>query len=327
MFISSLADFCKDGYAFSMTGNARPDRRNFLKSASLTALAATGGTLATSVVAADKVPTLPHEFCTFTKAIQHMSYDEVSKVIADIGFDGVESAVRPGGHVEPERVTEDLPKMVESLKKQDLKLTVMTSAINEVSKEQHTESVLKTAADLGVERFRMGYYKYDLKKPIKPQLDEFRPKLKDLVAMCTELGIKPVYQNHSGKNYLGGPIWDLAGLLEEFDPDHVGCAFDVGHATVEGAKAWPLNFARIRSHIDTVYLKEPNWLDGKIQFGALGTGMVDKGFYKALKTSNFTGPISVHVEYLGHKDPKIMPAVIKAMAENFATAKQFLSEA
>ncbi|NNE90421.1 MAG: sugar phosphate isomerase/epimerase, partial [Verrucomicrobiales bacterium] len=236
-------------------------------------------------------------------------------------------AVRPGGHVEPERVEDDLPKMVESLKKQNLKLTVMTSGINEVSDAQRTEAVLKTAAGLGVERFRMSYYKYDLKKPIRPQLDEVRPKLKELVTLCKEVGIKPVYQNHSGRNYVGGPIWDLENLFSDYDPADVGNAFDVGHATVEGAKAWPLNFALIRPYIDTVYIKDPGWVDNKLKWGALGDGSLDRGFFNTLKASQFTGPISLHVEYLGHKDPKIVPTVIKAIGENFATLKKFLAEA
>ncbi len=327
MFLSILAQICKERYAYTMNGNALSGRRDFVKTAGLTALAAAaGGTGVQSAIAAKKHG-LPHEFCTFTKALQHLSYDETSDVIAEMGFDGVESAVRPGGHVEPEKVAEDLPKMVESLKKRDLVVTVMTSGINEVSSEQHTESVLKTAAELGIKRYRMGYYKYDLKKPIHAQLDEFRPKLKDLVALSKELGIKPIYQNHSGKNYFGAPIWDLAELLSEFDPADVGVAYDIGHSTVEGAKAWPLDFARIRDYIDTVYVKEPGWVNNELKWGPIGSGIVDKGFYKTLKTSKFEGPISVHVEYLGHKDPDMVPTVIKAIGENFKTLKQYLSEA
>src|SRR6056297_1584369 len=99
----------------------------------------------------------------------------MARAIAAMGFDGIEGPVRPGGHVVPERVEEDLPKMIEALKSEGLDLTLMTSAINEVSEKQMTEKVLRTAAELGVKRFRMGYYRYDLARPIAPQLDEFRP--------------------------------------------------------------------------------------------------------------------------------------------------------
>ncbi len=266
-----------------------------------------------------------YEFCTFTKPIQNLPYPEMAKLVAGMGFDGIEGAVRPKGQVLPERVEEDLPKLVEALKAAGLAFSVMTTAINEVSAEQLTEKILRTAAAAGVKRYRMGYYRYDLKKPIRPQLDEFRPRLKDLVALSRELGIKPIYQNHSGKDYFGGPVWDLCEVLADFDPAHVGIAFDIGHATVEGGKVWPLHFATARPHIDTIYLKEPTWLDNKIGWGPLGEGAVDKGFYKLLKESNFRGPVSVHVEYLGHDDPAMVPTVLKAIEKDFATARSLLS--
>ncbi|MEM9018627.1 MAG: sugar phosphate isomerase/epimerase family protein, partial [Verrucomicrobiota bacterium] len=262
--------------------------------------------------------------CTFTKPLQHLSYEEMAAAVAKIGFNGVEAPVRPNGHVLPEKVEEDLPKMVEALKSEGLNLTVLTSGINEVSEEQRTETVLKTAADLGVKRFRMAYYKYDLDKPIAPQIDEFRPKLKDLIGLTNELGIKPIYQNHSGRNYFGGPIWDLAAVFDDYDPADIGIAFDIGHATVEGAKAWPLNFARVRDYVDTVYVKEPGWENNKLKWGPVGEGSVDKAFFSQLQKSKFKGPISLHVEYLGHKDPKMIPTILGAMEKDFATLRSLL---
>ncbi len=305
-----------------MTSPRPSSRRRFLRaSAAALALAPYARASAGKATGAEE----RFEFCTFTKALQPLSYAETARAIAALGFDGIEGAVRPGGHVVPERVEEDLPKLVEALKAEGLVLTVMTSAINEVSAGQHTERVLRAAAALGVKRYRMGYYKYDLKKPVRPQLDEFRPRLKDLVALSRELGIKPIYQNHSGKDYFGGPVWDLAEVLADFDPAHVGVAFDIGHATVEGAKAWPLHFASIRPHLDTVYVKEPFWQNNTLGWGPVGEGAVDKGFYKLLQESGFRGPVSLHVEYLGHGDPAIVPTVLKAIEQDFATLKSLLS--
>jgi len=297
------------------------DRRRFL------ALSAAAAPLlpAAIAVAEEEKGEQDWEICTFTKPLQHLSYDETSEVIADIGFQGVESAVRPGGHVEPGKVEEDLPAMMDSLRKHELNLTVMTTAITEVGDEQHTETVLRTAAALGVRRFRMGYYRYDLKQPIAPQLAEFGARMDDLVALCREIGIKPVYQNHSGDRYCGGPVWDMLRLMEKQDPALVGFAFDIGHATVEGFKAWPLNFAAARPFIDTVYVKEPYWKDNQLSWGPVGGGGIDRKFYRTLVESGFDGPISLHIEYLGHKDPKIVPEVIKAMRSNLATLRELLS--
>jgi len=315
-----------------MNDSPVPSRRRFLKSSAaglalapfFSPLMSRAAETAADGKGADGKGAPPYEFCTFTKPLQHLSYPEMAKIIAAMGFDGIEGAVRPGGHVLPEKVEEDLPKLVEALEAESLAFTVMTSAINEVSDEQSTEKILRTAAANGVKRFRMGYYKYDLKKPIRAQLDEFRPKLKDLVALSSELGIKPIYQNHSGKDYFGGPIWDLAEVLEDFSSDKIGVAFDIGHATVEGAKAWPLNFAAIRPYLDTVYVKEPSWKDNVLGWGPVGEGAVDKGFYKLLRESDFKGPVSLHVEYLGHDDPAMVPTVLEAIEKDFATLKSLL---
>ena len=94
-------------------------------------------------------------FTTFTKPFQHLTYEEMAKVIAELGFNGIEAPIRPGGHVLPERVEEDLPKMVDALKKHDLEVTIAASGINAVNDEQRTETVLRTLAAHGIGRFRM----------------------------------------------------------------------------------------------------------------------------------------------------------------------------
>jgi len=218
--------------------------------------------------------------------------------------------------------------MVKALKKHGLEITVLTSGINEVSKEQRTEAVLKTAKSLGIERFRMAYYKYDLTKPIPAQIDAVRPKLKDLVALCSEIGIKPVYQNHSGRNYVGAPIWDLYQLLEDHDPKDFGMAFDIGHATIEGSKCWPIHWALVRPWVDTVYVKEPRWGEDQLpKVAPLGTGGVDTKFFKTLKDADFTGPISLHVEYVDHRDPSTEPSFLEHNRKDFATLKSYLQDA
>lgn len=300
------------------------NRRSFLEqSLAAAAVSASLGSALPSARAATK--DARYTFCTFTKPIQHLSYEETAKAIAKLGFDGVEAPVRPGGQVEPEKVEDDLPKYIAALKAEGLEMTVLTSGINQVSDEQRTEAVLRTAAGLGVKRFRMLYFKYDLAKPIRPQLDEFRPRIRDLVALCKEIGIKPVYQNHSGKDYFGAPVWDLSEVIAEFDPKDAGVAFDIGHATIEGSKCWPLHWALIRDHIDTVYIKEPQWgADQKPKVCPLGEGGVDKGFYETLKKSGYAGPVSLHVEYIDHKEENAAPRALEAIGSDFATLKGYL---
>jgi sugar phosphate isomerase/epimerase len=274
-----------------------PNRRTFIHQASLFAGSLA---LAPSVKAASMAS---NPICFFTKHLQGLSYDDIASLGAEMGVNGVESPIRPKGHIEPEQIEVELPKYVEALKKQGLELTILTSGINEVSKEQRTEAVLRTAAQLGVKRFRMLYYKYDLKKPIWEQVQELRPRIKDLVQLCQEIGIQPLVQNHSGKDYVAAPIWDIYSIMREYTPAQLSFCYDIYHATVEGGSQWPLSAALTADHWGAVYFKDFKWEGRKAEGCPLGQGQVSPDFVKLVKERGFAGPISLHVEYL-KGDPK-----------------------
>ncbi len=290
-------------------------------------LAAAGAAIAgTQLCAAEKKEQRKRRpICVFTKPFQSLSYDELADRIAELGFDGIEAPIRDGGHIEPAAVPDELPKMVEALRKRNLEITVMTSSINDPN-DPLTEKVLKTAAGLGVQRYRMKYLKYDFAKPILEQLAEWKPRLRDLAAMNRELGITAIYQNHAGRNYLGAPLWDLRQVLDGIPINEIGIAYDVRHATVEGGQSWPLTFHMIRPHINTLYVKDFQWKDGRPKNVPLGEGQVSESVFELLRKSKFNGPVSLHEEYLNHRDPKLVPQHLAAIKRDFATLKQLLGE-
>ena len=277
-------------------------RRHFITTAlaGAASLSGNGPLLAASAPRKNKL-------CAFTKHLQGLSYDQIADIGAECGLDGLESPVRPGGHVEPMKIEEDLPKFMEALKKRNLELTIMTSGINQVSKEQNTEKVLRTAAALGVKRFRMWYFKYDLKKPILPQVEEWRVLIKDLVQLCDELGIQPMVQNHSGKDYFGAPVWDAFSIMKDYKPKQFGFALDSLHTTVEGGLSWPLEIALVRDYLGAVYFKDFKWEGQKDETVPLGTGQVSRDFAKTILKLKFEGPISLHTEYMVDKANKKVP--------------------
>lgn len=300
-------------------------RRSFLQNASLLAgsLAASG--LTTSQAAAAPAAR-PNKLCFFTKHLQGLGFDDIAGLAAEMGVDGVESPIRPKGHIEPEKVEDELPRFIEALKKQNLEMTILTSGINEVSQEQRTESVLRTAAKLGVKRFRMLYYKYDLDKPIWAQLQEVKPRLKDLIQLCQEIGIQPLFQNHSGKDYFGAPIWDIYSLMQEYPAQQFSFCYDIYHATVEGGMQWPLSAALTADHWGAIYFKDFQWIGRKAEGCPLGQGQVSPDFAKLLLKRGYTGPISLHVEYLkgDAKDPAVLKQFREAHVRDFAVLKQWM---
>ncbi len=294
-------------------------RRHFLKQTAALAAAATTLPAALAVSAAEKVG--PWKWCAFEKPLQFLNYDETADFVAELGFDGIEATVRPGGHVLPERVEDDLPKLSTALKKRGLEITVMTTGIG-AADQPHAETVLRTAARLGIKRYRMNWWNYDLKQPIQPQLDALRPQIKDLVALNRELGLTALHQNHAGVNLVGAPLWDIYSLIRDYDPKDIALAFDIRHAAVEGGLSWPIQFNLVKSHIGVAYLKDFDWKDGKVINVPLGAGRVDKKFMPMLKASGFGGPISIHVEYLETKDRKILAEAFK---KDLATARAWLA--
>ena len=284
-------------------------RRQFLFTASATAL--TSPALAQNIAASpDELPV-----CVFNKPLQHLSYEEQAKLVAEMGFVGIEGTVRANGHVSPDKVTTDLPKQIKALRDNGVEMNLMTTDVNNAEDETH-RTVLKTAADLGVKQFRMGSIKFTYDRPIPNQLDEIKATFEKLVNFCRPLGIQPLYQNHAGAGRFGAGLWDLYEVLKDCDPNDVGIAFDIRHAVVEGGQSWPTEFHLLRPWFGFVYCKDFEWKDGsqKPSNVPLTTGQVDyPAFFKTLKKSVYTGPISLHMEYISHKDPELLDDSIAAI--------------
>jgi sugar phosphate isomerase/epimerase len=268
-------------------------RRDFLKSA---LVGASVWGLARQARADHSAGVIP--FAVFTKHFLGLSHDRLADALAGIGVTAIEAPIRPKGHVEPERVADELPGFVNTLKQRGIEITLLSSGINAVSKDQYTERVLRTARALGIRRYRMNWYTYDLKKPIWPQLEEIKPKLKDLIAFSKEIGILPCYQNHSGCNYVGAPVWDMALLMRDYSPAELAWCFDIMHATIEGSLSWPVEFSLIRDHLSVANFKNFRWEGKGHKDVPLGEGVVDGEYVKMLKATHFSGPVSLHVEYL-----------------------------
>jgi sugar phosphate isomerase/epimerase len=237
----------------------------------------------------------------FSKHLQWLDYTGMSETAAELGLDGLDLTVRPGGHVEPERVQDDLPRAAEAMRQAGLTLDMMTTAVRD-PRDAQTGDVLSTAAGLGFRHYRMHWFKYDLNRPIPGQLDDLKPVCRDLAALNRQYGLLGAYQNHAGSNYVGAELWDLWTLLRDIDPQHLGCQYDIRHATVEGGLAWPTTFKLMAPHITSLCAKDFYWHKSDRGWRAencpLGEGMVDfSGYLKMLKQAGLEAPISLHLEF------------------------------
>ena len=247
--------------------------------------------------AAGSQPGAKREICAFIKFVQSLSYNDLGEAMVGAGFDGIEATVRKGGIIPPESAADELPKLAEAMQSTDCGITLLATDINRAD-HPLTEKVLRAAAAAGVKRYRTAYYRYDLDKPIRAQLVDFRAMARDLAAMNRELGLTGVYQNHAGAKYAGASIWDLDEILAGLDPDDFGVAFDIRHATAEGGTTWPVLWRLIESRVRMAYVKDFVWKNRKPHNVPLGEGLVNPDFAELLGQSARRVPVSVHVEYL-----------------------------
>jgi sugar phosphate isomerase/epimerase len=293
------------------------NRREFTAA---TAAAAAAFVVPTRVAAAAESRP-PFKYCAFIKFLQSLDYDELADAIAEAGFDGVEATCRrKESYIHPERAAHELPQFKEALAKRGLEITILTTDIMRAD-EPHAESMLRAAAELGIQRYRLGFYRYDLGQPILPQLAALQPVFRDIAAMNGELGIAAVFQNHAGADFVGATLWDLHSLIKDIPVDQIGCVFDIRHAAVEGGEAWPIYFKLMEPHLGAVSVKDYRWNGLKSEHVPLGEGRVDRKFCDMLRESEFNGPISVHVEYLPEGDAKVN---VNALKRDLETLRKWL---
>ena len=271
-----------------------------------TVLAAGAGWLGQSrlVRAADESTGKPRtKVAIFSKHLQFLHGEELANGAAEIGFDSIDITVRKGGHVEPERVRQELPGLVATIRRRGLEVPMITTDIVD-TETPHTEEILKTMADLGIRYYRWGGLKYSGETPYAEQLAAMKPRIARLAAMNARYQASAMYHTHSGTGVVGASIWDLYILLKDFDPKAVGVNYDIGHATIEGGIGGWINSYRICGPYvrgiavkDFVWAKDAkgNWRE---QWKPIGEGMVHfPQFFGMVAQSGFAGPLQVHFEY------------------------------
>ncbi|MEM9832682.1 MAG: sugar phosphate isomerase/epimerase family protein [Bacteroidota bacterium] len=273
----------------------------------------------------------------FSKHLQFLDYQHTAEIAAEIGFDGVDLAVRPKGHVLPENVETDLPKAVEAIKNAGLEAKIMTTAIIDAD-DTTNQKLLKTASEQGIRYYRCNWLKYGKNPDVAQVIPDFQKKLAALARLNEQYGISAGYQNHAGAQYMGSPVWDIAYLLQEINHPNLGSQYDIRHATVEGGLAWPLGLQYIHPHINTLVIKDFRWekVNGKwkVYNTPLGEGMVDfPAFFQKVKEMNIRVPISVHFEYeMPEKDESLSESekvkqTIAVMKKDVDTLRSYLSDA
>ncbi len=258
-------------------------------------------------------PTVIH---VFSKPLYWMSYADTAALAKAAGYGGIDYTVRVAqAHVLPEKVKEDLPRAIDAAHAAGLKVEMMTTDITS-ARDKQVETVLRTAAKLGVKYYRTGNFKYDPKLSVMESLAKLKPALKELAALNASLGIHGAIQNHAGTG-VGSAIWDTYELLRDIDPRGLGIQYDIRHAIVEGAQAWPVTLKLLAPWIKCTDMKDFKWeqTPGKatIENVPIGEGVVPfDAYFKLVRELKLSGPMSVHLEYAPFEKSQISEAEKRA---------------
>lgn len=264
----------------------------------------------------------------FSKVYQtlKLNFDEAADVTAEAGLEGVDCPVRPGGEILPENVAEQLPRYAGALQKRRLGMPLLTTAITSLD-SPNTEGILRSAKRAGVQYYRLGFI--ERQGDSAAQIREVKMRLEPLAALNRKIGIGALIQNHSpsGKSYLGGDLAELREIVNGFDPDQIGVAFDIGHALVVHGEKWRELFEKLKAHLKIAYVKDvkpgPHWVP-------FGQGDIEQtGYFKLLKEIKYHAPVSLHIEFDWTKQGKAKnrAALVKALRQSGEVLRRWLAEA
>ena len=237
----------------------------------------------------------------FSKHLAELSWGDLGKAVKSAGFDGVDLTVRPGGHVLPARVTDDLPRAVAAIRDAGSLVAMLTTGLTKPD-DPAAAATFAAARAVDVPRLKAGYYRYAF-ADARRELAEATTSFHMLVAMAKRAGVVFAYHNHSG-DYVGAPVWDALQMIEGQPADATGLYFDVRHATVEGGLGgWRAALQMAAPHLRMLAIKDFYWEKGangrwRVVDCPVGDGMVDwKAFGTELRKASFSGPMSLHIEY------------------------------
>jgi sugar phosphate isomerase/epimerase len=272
----------------------------------------------------------PHAWpiAVFEKVFEKLTYDELAEAVARTGADGIEATIRPGGHIRPGAAADETPRMAEALRKRGKRILIAATAIRSAD-SPHAESLLETFRSLGIRHYRLGYYRFDAARPLRPQVAEARAQLRTLVALNREFGLQGLYQNHAGARYLGALGWDAAELFDGIDPDAVGIALDLRHLRADTGTSWKTAAALLKPHIRSIYVKDATWTGPRgnvLRDVPLDSGFVNREVFAFVRGGLRPMPICLHVEHLGYRafEKHEMPEVIQAHRADLAVLRKWL---
>jgi sugar phosphate isomerase/epimerase len=263
--------------------------------------------------------------CLYSKQLAKVEYDDLGKVLRDLGFDGCDLSVEAGGHVLPGQAQADLVRAVEAVTDVGLDVPMFTTSITSPA-DPNIRLILGIGGFMGVPLFRPGVWKYDGTSEVEARLLQVQREIAGLAAVGQASKMAMGLRNVAGDN-VGGAVWDTNLMIRGLDPQWVGYDFDPGSAAAAGGvDGWWVALRLALPRLKMVALNDFNWT--KDAGGAwkatpcpLGEGIVDwSRFFATLARVKFTGPLSIEMGYRPTKEIEAIGRDLEFVRKQVAAA-------
>lgn len=295
------------------------------------ALAAAGALVETNPLQADdasEAAASRAKIGVFTKSFQDRSIPEVCRIFKEMGLDGLDLTVRRGGHIDPADVEEKLPAAKQAAVEAGVEILFLTTGITDADAD--AERLIATAAELGINKIKMGYYRYESFGTLAKQMTAVQKRMESVVQLASKYHVLPCVHIHSGA-FIPSHGTMLYQLINQFSPDEIGAYVDPLHMTMEGSKdGWRQGLDLLAPWIALCSVKNFRWEPGprgkqgevvwKTRNVPLADGICSiPKFTQALKQLGFEGPYSLHSEYKASHSFKRLDTegCIRQTAEDF----------
>ncbi|MBL7201104.1 MAG: sugar phosphate isomerase/epimerase [Anaerolineae bacterium] len=266
----------------------------------------------------------------FSKHLGALSVAQAGRAMAELGFQGVDLTVRPGGHVLPENARAELPRAVRTLRDLGLEVPLITTGILSAT-DPYAADIFEAAGETGVPELKLGYWQYSAFGTFRQRMDEASRLLDGIEELALRTGVRAVIHTHSGDHMsaLAPVVWYW---IVDRDPSAIGAYADPAHMVVEGGLAgWRMGLDLLGERIVVVAFKDYVWQpevgpSGKPRMvrvaKPLSEGMVPwPEVLACLRQVGFDGWISLHREY-GNPD---VEAVLADVGKDLAYLRPLLA--
>ena len=242
----------------------------------------------------------------FTKFWDDLSVRQLGERASELGYDGLDLAVRDGHAINSANVTQELPGALRAWRDLGVDCPMISSSTDLTDPDAAAAVTLfEAAAAAGVPRIKVGYFKFNPGDSFEELWSLARRRLEGFERLSRKTGVQTLYHTHSGQ-CLGSNCAGMRHLLQDYDPVQVGAYVDLGHLAINGEDV-QIGLAMLRDRLSAIGGKDARHFpderpDRRARFAdgfvLLGQGAAEwPEAIKLLKAWGFNGPITIHTEY------------------------------